>query len=261
MSTTTTTGTQPAAGHNSDARKQAWLDECRTFGEMAGAGDTSLLGWMQGIVQRAYRDEIELEWAEEGTTAYQEAKRARNAMLGKKQKANDGKADKVRISECRKMIRLGKLAVIRPVDNGGLGVFNHALKVVGDSVHIKGETCKLVLKVATEQLRRPDTPMSEDDIKSVLADKESADKGEGEYLNAAKKQIELAVKASGYDAHKRAAVTSITARMDEIHFKTAAQRLAEEKAQKKLAKQKASKKKKREGWGWGARAPLLTDGP
>ena len=239
---TTTTAAPSAVGHNSDALKQAWLDECAKFGEQAGAGEVSEIGWMQATVERAYRDEIELDWAEQGQRDFWDNKRRRK---GQRAKDSDGKADAVRTSEIKKMIKLGKLAVIRPVNNGGLGVFNDAVRVIAE-LGIKGELAKLVRKVATEQLRRPETPMTEDDIKSVFSEKDKEDKGEGDYLHAAKKNIELAVKTgnAGYEAHKRAAIASITARMNEINWKSAADLLAEAKALAKISKAKAKGKKK-----------------
>lgn len=223
-----------------DPKRQAWLDQCTAFGEASGSGAASLVGWYQATVQAAYRDEIEPDFAVEGTKNYQKGKRQRAAMLGKRATMSDGKADKVRESECRKMIRVGKLAQFRNINNGGLGVFNRALKIIGDDIELKGELSKHLLKVMTEQLRCPDAPLDDDHIRQVLSPKESADKGEGEYLHQAKKLLELAAKASSWDAHKRAALTSVNARIEQIGFKTAAERRLEAMAVAKAKKDKAA---------------------
>jgi hypothetical protein len=233
-------GTQP--GHNlaavEAAAKQSWLDQCAQFGEAAGQGDTSMIGWFQDMVGRAYRDEIKPDWAEEGTDAYLNARRKRAIMLGKRVGTTD-KRRGVSISEARKMIRLGALAQFREKNNGGLGVFNDALKVIGDDPEIRGEASKLLLKVATEQLRRPDEPMDVDYIKQTLRPKETEDKGEGDRLYAAKQVIERVAKDFNWDPHKRSALNSINARLEQLHFKTAGQRRLEA-----MAKAKAEKEKK-----------------
>ena len=238
-----TGATQGAPGSNRQAFVDAWVDASRTFGEQEGAGSVSKLAWYQDIVQRAYRDELSPDDAPKGVASYTEAKRKRAAMLGKRV-SEGAKAIGVRESEARKMIRLGGLAQFRAKDNGGLGVFNKALKIIGDDPDLKGEATKMILKVATEQLRNPDEPMDDDHIRQTLRPKQEADKGEGEYLYSANKQIELAAKASSWDAHKRAASTSIKARLEQIGFKTAQDRRLEEMAKKKLAKEKAEAKAK-----------------
>lgn len=225
------------------AAQQAWLDQCTAFGEQAGSGATSLVGWFQSTVQAAYRGEIEPDHAVAGTKNYQAGQRKKAAMLGKRATTSDGRADKVRESECRKMIKIGGLAQFRTVNNGGLGVFNKALKLIGDDVNLKGEVSKHLLKVMTEQLKKPDAPLDEDHIRSVIAPKDTNDKGEGDYLNQARKLLELAAKAASWDAHKRSALTSINARIEQIGFKTAAQRVAEEKAIAAAKKAKAAAKK------------------
>lgn len=249
--TQTVTGTQPAPaviGHNSqaaaEAAKQAWFDECEEYGKAAGKGATSTIGWMGGLVERSYRDEIDVEDTEESVKRFQAGKAKAAAALGKRYIAVEGKADKVRLSEARKMIKLGKLAVIRSTNNGGLGVFHDALKIIGDSPNIKGELTKLMLKVASEQLRLPDVPLDADHIRQVLSPKEGEDPAEGDYLIKAKKNIELAAKVAQWDAHKRAAVSSITQRIEQIGYKTAQQRVAEQKAKDAARKAKARAKKK-----------------
>lgn len=236
---TTPNGTQP--GHNlaavEAAAKQAWLEQCASFGEAAGAGDTSMLGWFQDMVTRGYRDEIKPDWAEEGTDAYLGARRKRAALLGKRVAGTD-KRRGVTISEARKMIKLGALAQFREKNNGGLGVFNNALKVIGEDPEIKGEASKLILKVATEQLRRPDAPMDTDYIKQTLRPKETEDKGEGDVLYAAKQALERCAKTFNWDPHKRSALNSINARLEQLHFKTAGERRLEAMAKAKADKEK-----------------------
>jgi hypothetical protein len=250
-----------AAGHNSGAVAvptlppsdeklvQAWLDQCKQYGEQAGAGETTTVAWYQDMVTRAYRGEITVNDAERGYDAFMDARRKRAGALGKRTGNANGSSKGVRSSETKKMIRMGGLPLIRDINNGGLGVFNTAIKVINGTPDLKGEVAKMLLKVATAQNKSPAEPYDEAGIRTMLAPKDPTDRGEGEYLNAAKKQIELAVTKGGgsWDPHKRAAVTSITARMEQINYKTAQERRLEEMAQKAQAKakQKAQAKKKR----------------
>lgn len=225
------------------AQKQAWLDQCTAFGEAAGTGATSLVGWYQATVQAAFRDEIEPDFAVEGSLNYQKAQRSKKASMGKRATLNDGKADKVRESECRKMIKVGKLAQFRTINNGGLGVFNRSLKIIGDDVSLKGETSKHLLKVMTEQLRNPDAPLDDAHIKQVLSPKEGADKGEGDALYAVKKALEKVAASFGNDADKKAALASIQHRLDKVGFKTAKQKADEARAAAQLKAQKVATRK------------------
>src|SRR6187551_3163958 len=91
-----TMGSGPGAGHNSqaaaEAAKQAWFDQCEEFGKAAGKGATSAIGWMGGLVERSYRDEIDVEDTEESVKRFQAGKAKAAAALGKRFIAVEGKA-------------------------------------------------------------------------------------------------------------------------------------------------------------------------
>lgn len=255
--------TVPAGpGHNSgavataaasQANLDAWLDACRQFGEAAGAGDTSKIGWFQDMVQRSYRREIDKTMAEKGFDAYVEARAKRATMLGKRAPTGKGADRAVRISEAKCMIELGALESIREKNMGGLGVFNLALKVIGNDTSVKGELEKLMLKVAREQRRRPQEPMDEAYIKQTLRPKDEPEKTEGDALYSIKKQIEKVGADFGYSPEVRAAGTSIGARLEKLNYKTAADRRAEEMARKANLKNEEAKKKAQAAAGNGSK--------
>lgn len=184
-------GSNPGPGHNSgvspNPNPDGWLKSCVAWGEKAGAGDTSKVGWFQETVGAAYRGDIIPANAESGYDNFMDGRKRKAAELGKRiivQESTDPKKGgrAVRISETRKMIRLGALPGIRDtqVDGGmgGMGVFERMLKVVRDNHDIKGEVEELLLKAATAQLASPDVPLSLEAIKGAMTPPVKDKKGE-----------------------------------------------------------------------------------
>lgn len=178
----------------------AWFEQCTKFGEMAGAGDTSKVGWFIDMAERAWRGEITPEDAEKGYQHYTEARRRKSAALvrrhTKNRKEGKGGDASVRISETKRIITLGALPDIHDKEGGGLGTLHRTLKVIKEDEEIRGEVEVLLLKAARQQCRMPTIPLTEDNIKELLRPKASDDreKTEADYWGPILKRIEKVMK-------------------------------------------------------------------
>jgi hypothetical protein len=259
---TGTPTTPPAAvgsvpGHNSgsaagvaapvsQATMDAWLKRCAEWGEKKGSGDASLTGWYQDMVQSAFRADgipATKENAQKGYEAFMAARRKKAGAIGKNIGVT-GNSKGARFSEAFKMLKLGALPLIKEIDQGGLGVFNRAIKIINTDPEIKGEVAKAILKVATQQFRQADKPLDDDQIKDAAMPKVRKEKEDGDVIYSVRKTLNDNVKLT---PNVRSAINSLGAELEAIHYKTAQQRRLEEIAARKTAANKAAlarKKKK-----------------
>lgn len=238
--TTNGAGTAPALvkGANSKAALKAWLDKCKELGERSGSGTASELEWKEDMVERAFRGEIDPDDAAEGFTTWREA---RDAKLGpaKSKALTKSSRDKL-ISEAKTILTWGML----PNANAPR-VFGTVIRVVNATASLRGEIDEKLLKVARTQIKAPDSPLTEAEIKHLLTQQqEKADPTEVGELDKVRKALNKIGETFNFNAHTRAALTSITARIDQLGGTTAEKRAAEKArkaAEKKAAKAKARK--------------------
>ena len=172
--------TAPAPASNEDAMREAYFGRCTTWGEKAGAGDTSKVGWILDTAQTAWDPNSPIGKGDkaakraEGTTAYERYRTARIAKAGeagKKIATDDDRSRANRISEVIKYIEVGALPLIHdggPDNLGGYGTLKRTQKIIVTRDDVKGEVEDLLSKVATKQKGSPDKVLTDDEIIEVL---------------------------------------------------------------------------------------------
>lgn len=228
-------GASPATGSNSAAMKQAWFDKCKELGEKAGGGAAAQLAWFEDMVERAYRGEIDPDDAQAGFVAWRDAVDAKAGPARAKTltKATRDKS----ISEAKTMIMWGML----PNANAPK-VFASAVSVINNTASLRGEIDEKLLKVARTQLKTPESPLTQAEIKHLLSmQQEKAEKVEVQVLDGIRKAMNKCGEQFSFSAHLRSAVNSITARIEQLGG-TPAEKRAAEKA-RKAAEKKANKAK------------------
>ena len=159
------TQTQTAAakaGSNIAAVRQGWLDKCKELGERKGGGTAAELEWMEDMVERAHppRSEIVPDDAQEGYNAWRSGVDARQGFRAKTQtKGTKAKA----VSEAKVMIAWGALP-----NAAAPRVFGSVQSVVNATPSLRGEMAEHLLKVARNQLKKPDAPFTKEEIKYLL---------------------------------------------------------------------------------------------
>lgn len=221
---------------NSKAARDAWLAKCREFGEAAGAGDTSKVGWFEDMIERAYRKEIGTDDAEDGYAAFRDARVKRAGIM----RAGTGSDKGVRISEAKRIIQMGMLPQIN-----GLKVFNTAIKVIRDNPKIKGEVDDKLLKIARLQCRSPDVALTDKQVAEALQPVEKDDKTLADLLGVVRARIVGIAKEYSYTQNMRDAHKALTAEIEKQGGTTAEiNAKAREERRKEKARAKAARKRK-----------------
>jgi hypothetical protein len=225
-------------GANSQAPLDAWFDACEQFGKDMGAGDTSRLGWIMDLAERASRKmgdgfEVTKDDIAAGYDRLVSARAKRNAAMPRPPKDTNGKDRGVRISEAKRIVHVVQLPHIN-----GFDVLNRTMKVMKGDKTMRGESDALVLKVARAQSKRPQVPYSDAEILVLLSPVERDEKDEADLLQACANRIKVVCDKVGWNPHSRAAFGSLNARITELGG-TSAQRLANEKMKEKEAKLQA----------------------
>jgi hypothetical protein len=235
---------QPASGgSNIAAVRQAWLDKCKELGERRGGGAAAELEWMEDMVERAHppRCEITPDDAQEGYNAWRAGVDAKQGFRAKPQKKST--KDKA-VSEAKTMIAWGGLP-----NASAPRVFGTVQRVVNATPSLRGEMAEHLLKVARNQIKKPDTPFTEAEIKQLLTmEAEKAEKVEVEELAVERKRLQKIGETYTFSPHLRSAINSLSERIEQLGGTKAEKALAEREARKaaraiaKKAAKKASKK-------------------
>ena len=262
--------TAPPPPSNIEAQRQGFFDQCTQFGTNAGAGDTSKVGWFQATVEAAHMGWIvpAVRRRKGDTTsppsdpeiAYQrfaDARKRKAGELGKRIAGSDGKDYKIRVSEANRMITLGSLPLIHDVDQGGLGVFNRALKVIREDEEITGQVDDLLLEVARRQCDEPRVPLNDEQIKAILMpedDGSQVPREEVELWGIALRQIENIMNnkypdTAGTNATAKTARNSVARIIDDLGgtkaMVKAREKAKEQDAKRKVVQRQGANKKKR----------------
>jgi hypothetical protein len=162
---------------NEEAMRQAFYGRCTEWGEKAGAGDTSRVGFNMDLAATSWDPNSPIGKGDkaatraEATTAYEAWRNARirkAGEMGKRIASDDGASRVNRISEVIKYLTVGALPLIHDADMGGFGTLKRALKIIREREDIKGEVEDLLSKVATAQKKAPDRKLTDDDIADVI---------------------------------------------------------------------------------------------
>ena len=260
--------TTPNAPSNIDAQRQGFFEQCTQFGTNAGAGDTSKVGWFQATVEAAWQGIIVPAGRrrkgdttspptdpEIAYTNFAEARKKKAGELGKKIIGAEGKDYKIRVSEANRMITLGSLPLIHGKDQGGLGVFNRALKIIREEDEIVGQVDDMMLNVARRQCEMPDKPLTNAEIKALLMPDEDegtqVEREEVELWGLVLRQIESIMNnkypdTAGTAQDAKTARNSVVRRIDALGG-TKAMVKAREEAKRKEEAAKAARKVERQG--------------
>jgi hypothetical protein len=226
----------PKKGSNSAAMKKAWLDKCKELGERTGGGQAAQLEWFEDMVERASRGDIDPGDAQEGFISWRDAvdTKAGPARAKTLTKATREKS----ISEARTMITWGMLP-----NAAAPRVFGTAMRVIGGTNSLRGEVDEKLLKVARVQIKNPDSPLTEAEIKHLLnQQQEVADPTEVQELDKVRKRLNKIGEDFSFSAHTRSAVNAVTARIEQLGG-TPAEKRAAEKARKEADKKAKAKAK------------------
>lgn len=230
-----------AQGHNSQKAKEEWLKKCREFGATTGSAEASKIGMMEDIVTRSKNGDIVPDDAPDGFNAWQEA---RIKMLGPvRGRPMKKSVQQARISEIKRMIQFGSLPNVNAPK-----LFGTVLRVVRENASITGEVDDKLLKVARVQCGQPDTPLTEAEIKQVLTEQlQAAEATEVEEMGKERKRLNKIGETFGFNAHLRAAINSVNARIEQLggtgEDKRAADKAKREAEKKARAKAKAKSKR------------------
>jgi len=224
-------------GGNLQAVRQAWLDKCNELGKRKGGGNAAELEWFEDMVERATRSEITPDDAQEGYNAWRSGVDASQGFKAKVQKKS---TKEKAVSETKVMIAWGSLP-----NASANRVFGTVQRVVNSTASLRGEMAEHLLKVARQQIKKPDAPFTEAEIKQLLTmDPEKAEKVEVEELAVERKRLQKIGEKYTFSNHLRSAINSISERIDQLGG-TKAEKAAAAKAAKaaaRVAQRKAKKK-------------------
>lgn len=227
-----------AKGSNSAAMKQAWIDKCKELGERVGGGAAAQLQWFEDMVERSNRGDINPDDAADGFAAWREAV---DAKAGPARAKTLTKATREKsISEAKTMITWGMLP-----DANAPRVFATTIRVINETASLRGEVDEKILKIARAQIKSPDSPLTAAEIKAKLLETlQRPDKVEVQVLDGIRKQLNKVGEKFSFSGHVRSAISSITARIDQLGGTTAENRAAAKAAK---AAEKAAGKGKGKG--------------
>lgn len=222
---------------NSEADKQAALQEAEDFGRREGGGAAARAGFYYTLTEQAKAKRVDVTDAEQAWDRYHKGAAAGASMIGGiKEATNPEDTRKVRVSEVRQFLKLGGLTQV-----DGLEVLSRAMVIIKQTKldgNLKMKPTDAMIAVARAQNDDPANPLEDETIDIKIQPKEGPDKVEADALEVVRVSLEKVIKRFEESDEVNNAIAYVTKRISDLGGTTRAQRAAAS-----LAKKQAKGKK------------------
>jgi hypothetical protein len=213
---------------NSDADRQAALQEAEEYGRKEGGGAAARAGFYYDLVEKAKDKRFDVADAPSAWDRYDKGAAVGASMIGGIKAATDDtkSADvrKVRVSECRQFLKMGGIVYIDPVE-----VMGRACAIIKRQRLDGTLRCKptdAMIAVARAQCNDEQNPLEDETIEAVIQPKVANEKQEEDRLDKIRIELEAVVKKFGESDELNNAIAYVQKRIDDLGGTTRAKKAA-----------------------------------
>ena len=200
---------------NSEADKQAALQEAEEYGQREGSGSAARAGFYYTLTEQAKDKRLDVtNDAEVWDRFHGGAARGASMIGGLKLASKPEETRKVRVSECRQFLKLGGLPYV-----DGVEVLGRAMAIIRQAKlesRLASKATDAMLAVARAQNNDPNNPLEDAMIEVVIQPKEGKDKVEADALEGVRLRLEAIIKKFGESDETNDAVGYIQKRIDDL---------------------------------------------
>jgi len=222
---------------NSEAEKQAVLQQCEDFGKREGGGAAARANLYVSLTELAKSKAIDVTNAPECWDRFDKGVSLGASMIGGVKEGKDPEdTRKVRISECRQFLKLGGLLYV-----DGVEVLDRAVAIIKQTRldgRLKMKPTDAMIAVARAQNNDEQNALEDETIETVIQPKEGPDKVEADALFSVHTALERIVKKFEESDDVLTAINCVAQRIQALGGTSRAQKAA------KAAAKKAAKGKK-----------------